>query len=243
MGAVNARFALQSSPIGRSFQNEARQPTRALGANFNIMLMVQDRIRRYSVEGMVRALDLRVSIRSTTRIEDVESFFSGQLLLSSSDAVEPIPAETSDYLRRHDVRLLILVDSAVVVDQSWADKAHGFVDWTDLCPETLREAIIDLDAGRFHVSPALALRSVTSRDRAQTSSPSTTAASVSALTARELDVLRLIAEGLTNRQIARSLSMSEHGIKRAVGIILAKLNCPNRTLAVVRAIETGLFVA
>ncbi|WP_411107032.1 response regulator transcription factor [Streptomyces sp. cmx-4-9] len=62
-----------------------------------------------------------------------------------------------------------------------------------------------------------------------------------ALTAREQQVLRLIAEGQNNRQVAGSLRISEHGVKRTVGIILAKLNCPNHTLAVVRAVESGLL--
>lgn len=50
-----------------------------------------------------------------------------------------------------------------------------------------------------------------------------------------------MAEGLSNKQAARRLQISEHGVKRLVGNVLAKLNCPNRTLAVVRAIEDGLL--
>ena len=108
-------------------------------------------------------------------------------------------------------------------------------------PESLREAIVDVKAGRFHVSATLARRSVTASDQAGDDTTSKRASMIS-LTAREHQVLRLIAEGLSNRQVARSLSISEHGVKRTVGIILAKLNCPNRTLAVVRAIESRLLV-
>lgn len=216
-------------------------PTRSLDTNFQIMLIIEDDIRRYSIEGMLSSLDIRLTVRFGADVADISTFHNGQLILSSRNALEPIPDEIIEGLRRDNVSILILVDSADVVEQSWVDHAKGFLDWVDLRPETLREAIVDVEAGRFHVSAALARRSVTAPDQAGDDTISKRA-SLIALTARENQVLRLIAEGLSNRQVARSLSISEHGVKRTVGIILAKLNCPNRTLAVVRAIESGLLV-
>jgi two-component system, NarL family, nitrate/nitrite response regulator NarL len=61
------------------------------------------------------------------------------------------------------------------------------------------------------------------------------------LTPREEQALALLAEGLSNKQIARRLSISEHGAKRHVGNVLAKLNCPNRTLAAAVAVRGGLI--
>jgi DNA-binding NarL/FixJ family response regulator len=205
------------------------------------MLIIEDGIRRYSIEGMFRSLDIRLTAKFSTDVEDLSSFYNGQLIISSGNALAPVPAELAETLRVHHIDVLILVDPADVVHQSWVDRANGFLDWADLRPETLREALADLEAGRFHVSATLARRSVTAPD--QTGGDTTSKrASMIALTAREHQVLRLIAEGQSNRQVARSLSISEHGVKRTVGIILAKLNCPNRTLAVVRAMESGLLV-
>jgi two-component system, NarL family, nitrate/nitrite response regulator NarL len=62
-----------------------------------------------------------------------------------------------------------------------------------------------------------------------------------ALTAREIEALRLLAEGLSNKQIARRLGVSEHGAKRLVASIMVKLDSPNRTLAVAIAIRDGLI--
>jgi two-component system, NarL family, nitrate/nitrite response regulator NarL len=62
-----------------------------------------------------------------------------------------------------------------------------------------------------------------------------------ALTAREQEVLSLLARGLVNKQIARSLRISEHGAKRLVGSVLTKLSCSNRTLAVAVALREGLL--
>jgi two-component system, NarL family, response regulator LiaR len=61
------------------------------------------------------------------------------------------------------------------------------------------------------------------------------------LTAREVEVLRLLARGRTNRQIARDLMFSVHTVKAHVRRILAKLGASDRTEAAVRAMELGLL--
>ena len=65
-------------------------------------------------------------------------------------------------------------------------------------------------------------------------------APVPALTGRELDVLRLLAGGLGNKQIASALGLSEGTVKNHVSVILDKLHAADRTRAVLKAIERGL---
>ncbi len=67
-------------------------------------------------------------------------------------------------------------------------------------------------------------------------------APVEELTTRELEVLRLLAEGLPNKAIAIRLGISEHTIKFHVNAILGKLNVASRTEAVVRATRLGLIL-
>ena len=61
------------------------------------------------------------------------------------------------------------------------------------------------------------------------------------LTPREREVLRLLAEGLTNRQIAERLVVSEHTVHRHVTNILRKLDLPSRTAAAAHAVRSGLL--
>ena len=62
-----------------------------------------------------------------------------------------------------------------------------------------------------------------------------------AVTARERDVLRLLADGLTNRQIGERLVLSEHTVHRHVTNILRKLEAPSRTAAATHAMRAGLL--
>ena len=85
--------------------------------------------------------------------------------------------------------------------------------------------------------------SITRRLIEQFAARATTTTAVPALeelTARELDVLRLIARGLSNAEIASELVVTEHTTKTHVASILQKLHLRNRVQAVVLAYESGL---
>ena len=64
----------------------------------------------------------------------------------------------------------------------------------------------------------------------------------SSLTPRELEVLRMIAEGLGNKQIAARLAISEHTVKFHVGSVFAKMRVSTRAEAVMLGARRGLIV-
>jgi DNA-binding NarL/FixJ family response regulator len=119
--------------------------------------------------------------------------------------------------------------------------AAGFLLKTT-APDRLVAGIELVAAGEALLAPSLTRRLIEEHVRG----PEPTAGTppeLSALTAREVDVLRLVARGLTNDDIAGRLGVSPVTVKTHVNRILAKLGADTRAQAVVRAYECGLVRA
>jgi DNA-binding NarL/FixJ family response regulator len=116
--------------------------------------------------------------------------------------------------------------------------ASGFL-LKDVTPEHLVAAVRMVRSGDALLAPAITRRLV---ERFAGRSPGTAAMhrDLSALTPRELEVLRLLAQGLSNAELAAHLHLSEATVKTHVARILAKLSLRDRVQAVVVAYETGL---
>lgn len=117
--------------------------------------------------------------------------------------------------------------------------ASGFV-LKDDPPEQLIAAIRTVAAGDALLSPAITTRVIKQFTRIPRPTPPK---EVQELSARELDVLRLIARGLSNGEIAQELYISETTVKTHVTHILQKLNLRDRVQAVVLAYQAGIFEA
>jgi DNA-binding NarL/FixJ family response regulator len=101
----------------------------------------------------------------------------------------------------------------------------------DANPEELRRAIRAAAGGQVHLDPKAAARLV--REVRAPESPQ-------ALTERETDVLRLLAAGKANKEIAAALSIGEQTVKTHVSNILGKLGIQSRTQAALYAAQMGL---
>jgi DNA-binding NarL/FixJ family response regulator len=106
-------------------------------------------------------------------------------------------------------------------------------------PEQLVEAVRAVAAGEGLLSTSVTRRVIAELARRSPSSPLTPAA-LDELTAREVEVLRLMARGLSNAEIAEQLVITPGTAKTHVGRILMKLGLRDRVQAVVLAYETGL---
>ncbi len=118
--------------------------------------------------------------------------------------------------------------------------ASGFL-LKDATAERLFDAVRVVAAGEALLAPTVTRRLVAefSRLRVRRRERDDT---LRALTARETEVLRLIAEGLSNTEIADRLVVGEETVKSHVSRVLTKLGLRDRTQAVVLAYESGLIV-
>ena len=106
-------------------------------------------------------------------------------------------------------------------------------------PEQLAEAVRVVARGEALLAPAITRRLIelfVRRPLAGAGRPD----ALAELTERELDVLKLVARGLSNAEIASSLFLTEATVKTHLTHILAKLNLRDRVQAVVLAYESGL---
>ncbi len=118
--------------------------------------------------------------------------------------------------------------------------ASGFL-LKDVTAERLFDAVRVVAAGEALLAPSVTRRLIGEFARLRPRSPALPA-HLAVLTPRETEVLRLIAEGLSNPEIAERLVVSEETVKSHVSHVLGKLGLRDRTQAVVTAYETGLVV-
>ncbi len=117
--------------------------------------------------------------------------------------------------------------------------AQGYL-LKDIAPAELVQAVRAVHQGKVQLHPEAARRLMSAVAAREGSPAGPPAAPLEELTGRELEVLRLIAEGLNNREIAERLVISDKTVKTHVSSILGKLHLEDRTRAAIYALRHGL---
>jgi two-component system, NarL family, nitrate/nitrite response regulator NarL len=219
-------------------------------AEFAVALLVRDECVRQGLTAMLSSLAM---VRDVTIWDDIDADLDFDILvLRFGDVSVAAAGRLAQDAWRHGKKILLLLNSVHedMIDAIAAIPSDGFLVQDELTSASLAATVARVTDGDAPTStmpamPAmlanrLANRLLT-RARGGGSSPRAPALSPCAhLTPRERQVLDLLVEGLSNKQIARRLHISQHGVKRLVSNVLAKLNCPNRTQAVAVALTTGI---
>jgi DNA-binding NarL/FixJ family response regulator len=119
--------------------------------------------------------------------------------------------------------------------------ASGFL-LKDVTAERLFDAVRVIAAGEALLAPTVTRRLISQFTRQHPRPDAPPTAVLAALTPRETQVLRLIAEGLSNHEISAQLTVTEETTKTHVSRVLSKLGLRDRTQAVITAYESGLVV-
>ncbi|MFF5982928.1 response regulator [Streptomyces olindensis] len=140
-----------------------------------------------------------------------------------------------------DIRVLVLTtfDLDEYVYDALRAGASGFL-LKDASAEQLAEAVRVVAAGEALLAPVITRKLIAEFARLRGKPRAPLRERVGDLTERETEVLSLIAQGLSNAEIARHLVVAEQTVKTHVGRILVKLGLRDRTQAAVFAYESGL---
>ena len=137
------------------------------------------------------------------------------------------------------VIMLTSFDHARYVKAALAEGADGYM-LKDASPEDLDQAIRVAMAGGGNVLSARAMRALFEDDGGHGEDEAEPQRRPENLTKRELDILALLAEGRSNREISRHLYLSEKTVKAHLAAVFRKLNVTNRTQAAMAAVTMGM---
>jgi NarL family two-component system response regulator YdfI len=152
-------------------------------------------------------------------------------LLDPGWGADPMDAAVRRWLDL-ELPLVLLLSAADGEPLGWLPGSRGLIDRDRPAP-VIAAALQAAAAGLLIADPRLV----------QSPFPTTEGmAPVEDLTARELEVLQLLADGRTNRAIAEALNISEHTVKFHVTSILSKLDAESRTAAAVQAARSGWLI-
>ncbi|MDN3259827.1 response regulator transcription factor [Streptomyces sp. CSDS2] len=212
------------------------------GALRGILVALSSEVIRRGICNMLERLDPPRHIEPHSDVAAAAQALRGGsyslvIVDAAADSEETLLRFTKD-ASELGAKVLILLDraDADTVERITTLPADGFLVQSDLTLECMSETLERLDRGDLPI-PATMVRQLMARARHGSAAQRTPVQ----LTPREQDVLHLMGEGLSNKQIAKRFGISVHGVKRHVTNVLAKLNCPNRTQAVSVALKQGLL--
>ena len=199
---------------------------------------------------------LRVLLALESDLEFIGEADNGEAALNAYEALQPevvlmdvrMPGmdgvEATWRLRERwpKARIVILTtfDDDEYVFEALRAGALGYL-LKDVSGHDLAQAVRTVAAGGALIEPSVAAKVVAEFARMAPPARDVDAGLAEPLSEREVQILRLLAGGLTNRQIAERLSMAEGTIKNYVTNILGKLGARDRTQAAIRARKVGLL--
>lgn len=205
---------------------------RLLTAGFRVILDAEP-----DIEVIGEAQDGRAAIDIVTRRRPDVALLD--IRMPELDGLAAAKRILSDPSLHTAVVMLTTFDVSEYIYEALRIGASGFL-LKDTPADRLLDAVRVAAAGDALIAPSITRRLIAQFARAARPHHDGTPPELADLTARELDVLRLIARGLSNAEIAERLILGESTIKTHVGRIFSKLSLRDRVQAVVLAYETGL---
>jgi NarL family two-component system response regulator LiaR len=181
------------------------------------------------------AADGRAAIEMTARLKP--DIVLMDLVMPELDGIAATRQIRALHPQTHVIALTSFTEDDKVIPAIQAGAASYLLK--DVTPDALVEAILAVHRGEARLHPDIARKLMERVAQGPIETPGA-AAPPDGLTTRELEVIRLVARGRSNHEIAQELVISEKTVKTHVSSILSKLNLEDRTQLAIHAIKSGL---
>jgi DNA-binding NarL/FixJ family response regulator len=186
----------------------------------------------------------QLRMRPEVRVVDDMDVDEASVAVVVTDLLDDDTTRAMRALRRGDMPRLVLV--ATVLDESALVAAAevgvgGLLRRMDATPEALVRTIVRVAAGDGEIPPDLLGRLLEQLGRLQRQVLTPRGLTFTGLTPREIEVLRLVADGHDTAEIAERMSYSERTVKNVLHDLTTRLQLRNRTHAVAYAVREGLI--
>ncbi len=200
-----------------------------------LILEDQEVIRRGLLDIMLSIPDVDASAAPMDSVCDTEMLRAFDVTLISTLTL--MNAERAGFRLDSPNRVIVIVPSSQPEQLEIAARrrANGYIMQDDLTSATLRRAISGVVDGQLIIPDAIAAY-LLNRARDQHPVPPS-----GYLRPREAEVLELLVAGYSNKEIARKLRISVHGVKRHVSTLLTQFHSPNRVHLVSHILRSGLL--
>jgi DNA-binding NarL/FixJ family response regulator len=222
----------------------AASPPAAAPSGLDLLILESHGIYR---RGLAASLAGVEDVATISEAGSVEEAMRGGLADADVILLDPDQPGGSEVLRRARelTRGRILVCSSTCDEQSVLSSiqygAAGFLRKDTLTPEALAGAVRAAASGAGVITPELLGGLMRSLARLSRDVLEPRGLSLSRLTSRETEVLRLVAQGYPTREVAAELSWSERTVKNVLHDVVTKLNARSRSQAVALAVREGLI--
>jgi len=234
-----------ASLLGHPAQRRRYGAVKAAGSALRVLVVDDQAVVRIGFSAMLAAQeDMEVAGLATNGREAVRLASETRPDVVLMDVRMPVVGGIEATRLLHDapnppkVLILTTFDLDEYVYAALRAGASGFL-LKDAEPQEILEAIRIVGAGDALLAPATTRRLIAEFAARPVLSPPP---ELQALTPREREILLLVAKGMANAEIARSLSLAEQTVKSHVSAILSKLRLRDRVQAVILAYESGLVV-